>query len=101
MTTNQAITFSLSINKNNYLHFQKSEGEIDTSEVSEGDEINVLAPDSPIIKQPLLYSSIFLGVAVVFGLLAHCTLCKRRRNGAGKTFEAIFRIKRNQAVIWI
>ena len=71
-------------------HYSKeSEGEVDT-EGLEGNEINVLAPNSPIIEKPLLYSSIALCVAVILGLLAHYSLCRRRRkalikNDAGKT----------------
>ena len=51
----------------------------ETSEDSDGNDINVLAPDSPIIKLPLLYSSVALGVAFVVGLLLNYTLCKRRK----------------------
>jgi hypothetical protein len=61
---------------------------VDTSEV-EGDEINVLAPDSPVIKQPLFFSIVALGVAIFFGLVAHFTLCKRCRKLAGK-FHCIY-----------
>ena len=46
----------------------------------------MLAPDSPIIEKPLLYSWVTFCAAFVFGLLAHYTLCRgRRKNNAGKS----------------
>jgi hypothetical protein len=72
-----------------YYNFKESTEEVDTSEALDENEINVLAPNSPIIEKPLLLSCIALCTAVVLGFIAHYTLCRRRRkqllkNNAGK-----------------
>ena len=48
------------------------------------DEINVLAPDSPIIKYPVIFSSALLGAAFILGSVLYYAFCKRRWKGISK-----------------
>ncbi|XP_028392974.1 uncharacterized protein LOC114517441 isoform X2 [Dendronephthya gigantea] len=67
---------------------KESEVDVDLSANSGENDINVLAPDSPMIKQPLLYSTIALCVAFVSGFILYFTLCKRRRKALNHVDES-------------
>ena len=64
--------------------FKESEGEIESPDDMGENDINVLAPGSPVIEKPFLFSCIALGVALIVGLVSHFTLCKRRRKAIMK-----------------